>query len=114
MGVPSNQLMGPMPMFLTAIHEREREHAVPSNAPNMKLCHDTPDLSAATEREREPVIWNQEELEVQGEIAERTLGGFTERANDHIGEGTYDVIRSERSGGEFPSLRSIPICTDLS
>ena len=99
-------------MFLTAIYERECEHAFPTNAPNMKLYHDTPDLSAATERE--PVVWNQEELEVQGEIAERTLGGFTERANDHIDEGTYDVIRSERYGGEFLSLRSIPICTDLS
>ena len=101
-GVFSYQLMGPMLMFLIAIHEQKHEQGTPPDAPNEKIGQSTPGFSTV---ERGPG-WNIEEYEGQGTVSGRTTEAPAEFASegDRIDEVENDTDQQERARGEHLSV----------
>ena len=91
---------GPMPIFLIAIHEREREQGIPANG------RGTPDVSSA---EREPETRNRGEYGSQGTVAVQRIEEPAERESegDRFVENAHDITQLEQPGGEHLSLEAL-------
>jgi hypothetical protein len=91
-----------MPIFLTAVHEREREQGVNTNAPNNRLNRDAPGLSS-NETRRELEDWDRQDRDDRGTVAERPTEIPPEDAfgGGRVGEDARDAVQLPKSEGEY-------------
>jgi hypothetical protein len=94
------QLIGLTPMFLTAIHEGEREEGVFSNDLNEEPGYNTHRISSAERESEDPNRQGHAERET---VAERPTEISPDHISDdsHISEETHDTVQFGAFEGEY-------------
>ena len=105
------QSMWPTPTYLTALHQREHEQGVSSNAQDENVGHGVPGFASTDERSG---VQDRREREDQGTIVKRPKTPLEYASEDEPtgeGKGTWGAVQPEEPGGESrsPILRQFAL-----